>query len=964
VPPSPILLRYNRSNHRSLLMPNGKIMISGGEMRGTAQSAPETYDPDFKSCSIQGAAQGRTHHTSVMTRDNMVINIGGWSGSVYLNSTEYAEFNFSPDMNGLEAETTRQAVISTGTYLFAYNTRATLLSDTSNFHGITEASGGGAGSANASYHNPRLYLQQIDNPSGFMVDLSTRIYSWYNGPNTDWEKTLSSITIITPDLPGVMPYGWYHMRVAAAGVFSDGLPVQVAGPRPTGTPTVPTGTTLGTSSITWTWEQGTVPAADGYSVYSATDNVFIATTAFLNGASAFYTQTNLIPNTAASIRVAGYNLGGDGSFSKSATYYTLAAVPTPLRINSASFESADLEWSRNSNSALTIFEVSLSPIKGIKFSDALTISTPVPFSVNLMSTSTAITSLSPNQAYDFRVRAMNGAGIPTAFTNYVTTLTVSSVINFTGQAMSSSTINWGWSLAQGADYYELYDVTRGTGPLSDLIGTTTEDNLSQTGLLANKRYSAQVTAVNNTTGYGPIRGPRAVTNGVFTLTVQPLPAVPNVFTSVDTGTFVVNWITNGNSTWTVFNVTLSSTVELGSYATTLSSMPFRTLTPNVRYYASVTPVNGDGVKGTAVDLGSQYTRAKAPASLAILEKSMSGILLGWDTGDNSAETIYELRSSTGLTPILESLAEPIRTHKYFSEMLTDNYSFANGLLTSTTYHFDVAACNGEGVSRGCIAGDVGVTAHKRAVPVTTQAGPDGAPPGSIGGTSDPSKAVTISGTLPNGRYISIDIPAGSFPSVTAIAISSFSPTDGTNRCGYLPGGFPVEIGIFSETGSGQPQMPITLTLRFDNDPGKSTLINDASKLVLARFNPVSGECLPLETKVNIGARTITATLNHFSLFQVMVRNAPSDLNNVLIYPNPFYTNRGQGFVTIDKVPASSKLRIYTLSGEKVWEDTAGTTGVIIWKGLNKSGYQVASGIYLAVIDSTAGKKVFKLAVLR
>jgi hypothetical protein len=38
--------------------------------------------------------------------------------------------------------------------------------------------------------------------------------------------------------------------------------------------------------------------------------------------------------------------------------------------------------------------------------------------------------------------------------------------------------------------------------------------------------------------------------------------------------------------------------------------------------------------------------------------------------------------------------------------------------------------------------------------------------------------------------------------------------------------------------------------------------------------------------------------------------------------------------------------------------------MVIWKGVNKSGYLVASGVYLAVIDSSEGKKILKLAVER
>ncbi len=946
-------LNYNRSNHRALLLPNGKVMVTGGEMRGTAQTTPESFDPDFRDWSKQGSlSAGRIHHTSVLTRDNNIVDIGGWSGGGFLDTTEVIPFNFTPDMFGIPAETDRRPTISTGTAYFDRGGYATLLSNTSNFHGITEASGGGSGPMNSSYSNPRVYMQQLDNPSGFMIDLSTNIYGYYGGPNSGWEKTLSSITIITPSLPGVMPHGWYSMRVAANGSFSDGYTVQVTTPRPNGTPANLLGTVLGTSSITWSWDRGDIPVggADGYNIYSASNSVFIATASFNGGNPVTYTQTGMQPNTKASIMVSAYNVGGRGSLGYSATYYTLAAPPSSLKVNSASFETANLEWSGGGNSGLTTYEVSMSPNKSPQFSDPLVISTPVPFSVNYLSTSTEITSLSANQIYDFRVRAKNGAGIVTAFSNYASTITVSAVNNFTGQALSSSTINWSWDDSLGATYYEVYDVSAGTETLPVFIGSTTASNYSQTGLLANRQYVSAVAAVNDTSGFGPIRGPISGSVPVYTLTVQPLPGVPNVFTNVTTGTITANWITNGNSTWTVYNVYLSTSAALDTSTETANqttysgSATFATLLPNVQYHCTLVPVNGDGIEGTAMDLGAKYTLARVPASLTPDSISMSGIHLTWDPVDNSAGTTYELRSSTS-----EVFADPVVTHIPFAYYYKDTSALVSGLLTATSYYFDVAARNGENVT----------TARKRAVVAYTTAGPSGAPSGSIGGTSDPASASTISGTLPDNRTVSLAIPAGAFPAATAIAISSSVK----NPCGYQPGGQSVAVEVFSQNGA-QPMEPVTLTLWFNNDPGKNTIISDQAKLVLARYNPDSGQCLPLETSVNVGARTITATLNHFSLFQLILRTAASGLSNVLVYPNPFYPNRGQGFVTIDRIPASSKVRVYTLSGEKVWDATAGSTGVVIWKGLNKSGNLVASGIYLAVIDSSAGKKVLKIAVER
>ncbi len=967
---------YNRANHRALLLPNGKVMVTGGEMRGIVQIQPEIYDPDFRAWITQGSlASGRTHHTSVMTRDNKIVNIGGWSGSGYLNTTDIIDFSVTPDVNGLTANTPRQPQISTGTQYFDWGGGVTLQSGTSNFFGITEASGGGAASANSSFSNPRLYMQQIDNPSGFLIDLSTRIYNAYgglygklNGPG--WDTALSSITVVAPSLPGEMPHGWYMMRVADNGQFSDGHVVQVTLPRPEGTPSKPTGTVNGTGSVNWVWDSGSISLSapvDGYAVYAATDDVFIATVTFPGlGAKAYYTQAGLVPNTAASIKVAPYNQGGTGSLSVSDTYYTLAAVPSPLAVTGASFETARLEWSANGNTAQTIYEVSMSPSRSPQFSDPLAISTPVPFSVNYMSTSTVIAQLSANQPYDFRVRAMNNDGKPTAFTNYATTVTVSAVTNFTGQALDGTTINWSWAKAAGADHYELYDVTAGTQSAVQ-IASTTADNATETGLQPNMPYYATVLAVKDTVS-GPVYGPFTYPAGVYTLTVQPSPAVPNIFTGVSTGAITANWITNGNSTFTVYDVNLSTGVTLvSSQSVAGSAAAFTGLSANVKYSFTLQPYNGDGVAGTAVDLGYKYTLANVPASLSASSVTMSGIGLLWDTAGNSDATVYEVRGSTSLD-VNGLLAPPIETYVHFSQHYTSSATLITGLLTATTYYFDVAACNGEALSlANCDVTNpnytTGVTAHKRAAAVYTLSGPPGAPPGSVGGTSNPSADVTISGVLPNDRTVSMLVPEASFQQATPIAISSAS----TDDCGFLPGGVPVGVDVYSQAGL-QPQTPVTLTLTFDTRSDTPQTINDiinyAPRIVLARYNPVTGQCLPLETAVNVGARTITATLNHFSHFQLALRTPATNLSNVIAYPNPFYTNRGEGFVTIDNIPADSKVRIYTLSGDKVWESPVASTGMIIWKGVNKSGYLVASGIYLAVIDSSEGKKILKLAVER
>jgi N-acetylneuraminic acid mutarotase len=934
-----------RANHRTTLLPNGKLLLTGGERPGIAHSVVEGYDVDFSTFQTQGGIDNRTNHTAVLTSSNMVVVAGGWNGSQYLDSTQLSYFSYYPDSSGYPSAIQRNPLVSTATAILDRGDRLTLLSDTSNFHGISEAAGGGAGAMNASHHNPRVYLQQIDSPSGYLLDMTTRLYTLYGGPNSTWDKTVSSITITLPPNAWEMPYGWYHARVAANGQFSPGIPVQVSQPRPAGVPTAPTASNISPSSITWSWTNGGVATADGYAIYASSDGVFISTIAF--GAAPSYTQTNLQPNTIISIKVNAYNTGGGGPLAQSSTYYTLASSPTFLAVTQANFTTASLAWGDNNNSPYTQYELSM--CKDSNFANPVAISTPIPFNLNYTSTSATVTSLSADKMYYFRVRARNGAGVTTEFQakdllgNTVSTITVSAMNNFSGTAVSTHAINWAWSASDGADYYELFDITVDTS-LPVFVGSTTFTDLTQDGLLANVPHLVSARAAKNNPGFGAVYGPLTPPQFVYSLASPPLPHPTDPFIDVTTGSFTMNWLDNGNSTWTVYRVSISTASDFTANATSTVSVvgttrAFGKLGANTRYYVKLAAINGDGVYSSYLSMGTKYTLARAPAGVTPTDIQMSGVTIAWDKNNNSPETIYEVRGTTG------SFLDTVVTHLPFYLGYTGNTHTMSGLLTATTYYFDVAAKNGEGI----------MSPRAQAVPAAfTTPGPAGSPAGSIGGVASPTVQTVISGTLPNARSVTLTVPPGSFPVATAIAVSSSV----RSSCGsYTVCGQTVDVEVFSQNAA-QPQVPVTLQL------GYGCTIPDTSKLVIARYNEVSGECLPLETRIDPGARTITATLNHFSEFQLMLRTASTSLTDVKIYPNPFRTNRGNGFMTIANMPAGASVRLYTLSGDKVWEGTADGTGIIIWRGVNKSGQLVASGVYLAVIDSSAGKKVFKLAVER
>ena len=93
----------------------------------------------------------------------------------------------------------------------------------------------------------------------------------------------------------------------------------------------------------------------------------------------------------------------------------------------------------------------------------------------------------------------------------------------------------------------------------------------------------------------------------------------------------------------------------------------------------------------------------------------------------------------------------------------------------------------------------------------------------------------------------------------------------------------------------------------------------------------------------------------------------TNLNNVVVYPNPF--KQGElinGFVTFANITADVQIKIYTIAGELVDEiNLANTTGSARWDCKNKKGESVASGVYLYVMKNSVGeKKTGKVVIIR
>ncbi len=937
----PVPLSQARFSHTATLLPNGNVMITGGSQRfGSVPALIETYHVSASSW-VVGAipvkfATPRAFHTMTLGLNNKLFAIGGSDGIVGSNgvslysTVERGYFTATPDNFTKNAPPSfrQSAITTTSASPFLPGTNLTV--NGSQFRGGTEASGGGAASANSAFSYPHMLLQQVDGSGGgasqsnggFVVDLTTEIF--VNAGNLATLDT--SLTVALPATNNALPYGWYSLRTGANDLYSDGKLVQVGPAKPVAAPTGMTGTALGVSSMTWSWNV-VGGAIDGYNVYNATTGVFLSSIPAT--VTPTYIQTGLDPGATAAIIVGAYTLTGDGPLTNSPTSYTLSTTPVNVTIASVTFSDLLLFWGTNNNSFPgTVYEVTESSDNFVN-----DVSTPVPQLFHLTDPFTTINNLSPNTTYFFRIRAINPIGLFSPYSVVVSTRTRTPVTqpNATAGGLTTTSILWNWADPGGVTNFRVYNATTGV-----LLAAPTVNSFNQVGLGTNTFHSIFVSAVTNA-GEGPL-SPSAT---AFSAAASPGLFVP--VANPTTGSITINWTNNGNPLLTQYRVKLTefdsagATVGFFLSTTTGFNQGFPGLKPSTFYGHEIVAVNGDGVDSAAVAnvFGSTWTKPTPPINTRILGTTPTSITVAWDSNNNSSSATYEV-TFTSNNFINTSTAVA------FSARFGGTSVTIPGLITSTSYTIQVRAANPFG------------QASQFDVPATTTTFNGGAAAGSLQGPLSAAGDSSIVGSLGNGRNINLRAAAHTFPSDVIVTISSFVPTGP-----LCPGATVIAFSIVA-TPALQPTG--SLYFSFDFAPAELGTI-PASRALLLRYEPVSRTCVPLETTLDTVNGVMTARINHFSLFQVGQVPLAATAETARVFPNPYYTSR-DGFLTIDNIPPFARVRIYTMRGEQVLDVKANASGLLTWSGTNGFGRAVASGVYLVMVESGGTKKILKLAVIR
>jgi hypothetical protein len=85
-----------------------------------------------------------------------------------------------------------------------------------------------------------------------------------------------------------------------------------------------------------------------------------------------------------------------------------------------------------------------------------------------------------------------------------------------------------------------------------------------------------------------------------------------------------------------------------------------------------------------------------------------------------------------------------------------------------------------------------------------------------------------------------------------------------------------------------------------------------------------------------------------------------------VFTTPNYHNFPDNMIRFVNVPPNCSLKIYTVSGDLVWEvENREGLGNIEWDARNQRGEDVASGVYVYKIEDLSGNRVYgRLVVIR
>lgn len=381
--------------------------------------------------------------------------------------------------------------------------------------------------------------------------------------------------------------------------------------------------------------------------------------------NAFWTSDGLLPNTKYAFKAQARNGDGDHTlFSPLTEIYTRAMEPAKTAFSNVTISRLRAHWDANGNPADTEFwcQNSVSSAN----------------SGWITNTHWLNADLSPNVRYTYQVKARNGDGVETAFSDAVDKFSaIENPTDIVFGAITANSIqvrseNTPSGLDQEQSGLRFENMTAGR------MSSWRRDNSfwNSDGLLPNRRYDFLAQARNGDgeqTSYSRIAA-------AFTHAKIPAPAA---FAGTTTSSIQVQWGTNGNPPGTLY-LCENTTAGTNSGWTILTAWNDTALQPNIRYTFHLRAQNAVGATTGLSAETHKYSAIETP----------TGVVFGNITA-NSIEVKSE-NTPTGLNSGQSGLRFENVTDSELSTWQQGNNFWTNGgLLPNTPYMFRAQARNGD-----------------------------------------------------------------------------------------------------------------------------------------------------------------------------------------------------------------------------------------------------------------------------
>jgi fibronectin type 3 domain-containing protein/streptogramin lyase len=434
-------------------------------------------------------------------------------------------------------------------------------------------------------------------------------------------------------------------------------------------PGAPTNLTAiaGNRQVSLTWNAST--GATGYNIYYSQTPGGPYSIKAGSSINAYYTVSGLTNGLTYYFVVTAINSVGESGYSNQAGVVLISNAPANLYANAGNAQ-VSLTW--NASIGATSYNVYYSQTAGGPFS----------FLYSIGNTSYTVTGLSNGITYYFVVRAVNSAGesgnsnevnaTPQPPPNPPTNLSATAG---NGQA----TLTWNASI--GATSYNVYYSQTAGGPYTVNGGSTTNTNITVTGLNNGLSYYFVVTAVNSLgeeSGYSNMSGVTLISG-----------APTNLTASAGNGQATLTWNASlGATSYNIYYGTTSGGPYPNKLSTTNTSYTVTGLSNGITYYFVVTSINAGGESGYSNSANvTPEPPPPAPSNL-VATAGHAQVSLSWNA--STGATGYNIYYGT-------TAGGPYTIN---GGSTTNTNATVSGLSNGTPYYFVVTAVNSLGEESG------------------------------------------------------------------------------------------------------------------------------------------------------------------------------------------------------------------------------------------------------------------------